>query len=245
MRLAKIPSPLKKSAAVLGLIPLLLVLEVAFFYKIPWWKVSWSYFEQTLPIAIVLTLLLSVGLLNGKRFMIGVLSVFAVFWVLASAYFAWSTDSAVLAMSAVGLGIFWYFYLEHLRTVLSLPFLDPGFHWYQSLPEAIPGLTADLRCGEFVQNGLRISNLSTEGAFVTARNIKWMEKNLPSTLTLHYKGKKVTCATLLISCVGRKGQRKADAEYQGLGLQFKNTNRDLLKELSDFVELLRGEGHVI
>ncbi len=223
----------------------MVVLQVAFFHKIPWWKVSWSYFEETLPIAIVLTLGLWIGLIRAKRFMLVVLSAVALLWVLASAYLAWSTDSAILAMSAVGLGIFWYFYLDHLYAVLALPYLDPRFHWYQSLPEAIPGLTADLLWGEFAQSGLRISNLSAEGAFVTAKNIRIMEKNLPSTLTLHYKGKKITCPTLLISSVSRNGKRKADAEYQGIGLQFKNPNRDLLKELSDFVELLRGEGHVI
>lgn len=243
MHLSKIPSPLKKSAAFLWLIPLLVVLQIAFFHKIPWWKVSWSYFERGLPIATLLTLVLWMLLLRGHRFLLWILSTLAILWVLVTAFFAWQTDSAVLSMSAVGLGIFWYFYIDHLQAVLSLPYLDPGLSWYQTLPESIPGLSADLLWGEVSQNGLQISKLSNEGAFVTSKSLRLGQKNLPSTLTLHYKGKKIICPTILISWV-RRG-RKADAEFQGIGLQFKNPDRDFIKELSDFVELLRGEGHVI
>ena len=116
--------------------------------------------------------------------------------------------------------------------VFGAPYLSPGIRWYQGLPEALPGVSCDLG---------RVARISEEGFFVLGPFAEMTQKNLPTQATLEFKGRKLNCAVRPISAIKDDNPR---SRYKGLGLQFKGNSKDFTKDIADFVERLRGEGHV-
>jgi len=241
MVLIKTPPPLLRSALIVWITPIVVALQTALFLDLPWWKLDWAFFERSVPIAAGITFFLWILLLRGTRGCRHLIVAAGVSWTVASGALAIYRDSAVLGLVALGLAVFWFFYSDLLASVFSLPYLNPGKRWYQSVPEPIPGLSCDLRFGEDVRKGFAISRLSLEGSFIVGTKAGFTKKKLPNEAILHFKGHKMACP---ISVISRMPENKG-SDSLGIGVQFKNSDLDFTKELADFVELLRGEGHVV
>lgn len=240
MQLVKTPSVLRKSAFLVWIAPLVVALQTMLYRNLPWWKLEWSYFELSVPIATAVSFIFWVLLVRGTPGSRLIVVFTSVLWVIASTLLAFYRDSVLLGFVSLALGIFTFFYADLLKSVFQLPYLNSGMSWYQSLPEPIPGLSADLKFGDEIKKGYMMSRLSTDGGFVVSPKSGFGRKKSPSELTLHYKGRKITCPIQIIS---RMPENKS-SESRGLGVQFKNQGNDFMKDLADFVELLRGEGHV-
>lgn len=241
MVLLKTPPPLRQSALIVWIAPLVVALQTALYLDLPWWKLDWSFFERTVPVATGITFVLWILLLRGTRGCRHIIVSLGAVWTAASAALAIYRDSAVLGLVALGLAVFWYFYADLLASVFQLPYLNPGKRWFQALPEPIPGLVCDLKFGEDVRKGYVVSRLSLEGSFIVAPKGGFTKKNLPNEAVLQFKGHRVICPIAVIS---RMPENKG-SDSPGIGVQFKNSDQDFTKELADFVELLRGEGHVV
>ncbi len=205
--------------------------------RMPWWQ--WNPLQEWLQwLSLFLFLCFSVfTLLRAKRWAVFILGAFAAFITLALLYTSLRQENVALGLFSIALGIAAFAYIERLWAAFQFPALAPGIRWFQSLPEPIPGLA--LQWGE--TKGLRLSQLDLGGGFILGQFLKGSEKNLPSEVTLHYRGSKVTCGVNLVSALSSK----INTSWAGIGVEFKNTDLDSKKDLADFIEVLRGEGHVI
>jgi len=145
-------------------------------------------------------------------------------------------ENVGLGIFSVVFGVLAYAYVDRLGSALETPSIRPGLRWFQSVPEPIPGVAVDWGA----QKNLRLSKLDLDGGFILGRFPRGTEKSLPSEVTLHYRGSKMGCDVRIVTSLASK----IDSSWAGIGVEFKNTDRDSRKELSDFIEVLRGEGHV-
>ncbi len=240
MQLIKIPSALKKAALFVWIMPIAVAIQTMIYRDLPWWKLEWTYFEWSVPIATAVSFIFWILLVRGTPGSRHIVVLTSIFWISSSTALAFYRESVLLGLVSLALGIFTFFYADLLKSIFQLPYLNPGMNWYQSFPEPIPGLSADLKFGEEVKKGYVICRLSTDGGFIVSQKSGFSRKKSPSELTLHYKGQKITCPIQIISRMPENN----DLESHGLGVQFKDQGNDFMKDLADFVELLRGEGHV-
>ncbi len=236
MRLWKTPERLRRVALLLYI-----ALPLAFFAsliarRMPWWKWNpneeWPFWLGTLGGLSGVV----ISLLRTNRWAYGIVALLGVVATLACLFFSIRQENVGLGLFAVAFGIIAYAYVDRLGSAFEMPAIRPGLRWFQSVPEPIPGVTVDW--GD--QKSLRLSKLDLEGGFILGTFPRGAEKNLPSDVMLHYRGSKMGCEVRILTSM----PSKIDSSWAGIGVEFKNTDRDTRKELSDFIEVLRGEGHV-
>lgn len=183
-----------------------------------------------------LTAILVFALLRVQKWAVGIISALSAFLTLDLIYLSIRQEDVGLGLFAVIFGITAYAYLNRLWSAFQFPALFPGMSWYQTTPEPIPGLSLDW--GDM--KGLRLSQLNLEGGFILGSFEKGCEGDLPVEITLLYRGSKIACGVTVISSLASK----INSSWAGIGVEFKNTDLDSRKDLGDFIEVLRGEGHV-
>lgn len=236
MRLWKTPERLRRVALFLyGALPLAFLASLLA-RRMPWWR--WDPAKEW-PLwtgAFAGLSFLVIAIFRAKRWAFG--SVAAIGGIFAVGCLAYSVrqENVGLGLFSVAFGIVAYAYADRLAAAFDSPAIRPGMRWFQSVPEPIPGVTVDW--GD--RKDLRLSKLDLEGGFVLGTFPKGGEKNLPSEIVLHYRGSKMACEVRVVTSL----PSKIDSSWAGIGVEFKNTDRDTRKELSDFIEVLRGEGHV-
>jgi hypothetical protein len=178
----------------------------------------------------------AVWLSQGRRWAFWLSASFGAIWVLLSSWMAVRTSNAALGFFVAFLTLYFILTLSWIRREIGRSFVDPGIRWYEGLPRPIPGLDCQLVRGAHGET-YRVSRLDRDGAFI-------FRKGSPSELDLEsekgelvfsFKGQSVRCTGSLVSLLDRG---------DGAGFQFKAIPADRRKELGDFVERLRGEGHV-
>ncbi|GEM_PF-2468143 len=236
MRLWKTPDRLRRVALTLYLAFPLAFLASLIARRMPWWR--WNPADEWIAWAASFAALsaLIFALLRTKRWAYAFVVVLGVAFTLACLGFSIRQENVGLGLFSVFFGIVTYAYLDRLGAAFETPAIRPGIRWFQSLPEPIPGVTVDWG----IQKNLRLSKLDLEGGFIMGTFPRGAEKNLPSEIMLHYRGSKMGCEVRLVTSL----PSKIDSSWAGIGVEFKNTDRDTRKELSDFIEVLRGEGHV-
>jgi hypothetical protein len=236
MRLWKTPERLRRVALLLYI-----ALPLAFFAslimrRMPWWKWNpteeWPIWLGTLAGLSIIVFLL----FRTSRWTYWFVGVLGAGFTLACLFLSVRQENVGLGLFSVAFGILAYAYVDRLGSAFETPAISPGIRWFQSIPEPIPGVTVDW--GD--QKNLRLSKLDLEGGFVLGTFPRGAEKNLPSDVMLHYRGSKMGCEVRIVTSL----PSKIDSTWAGIGVEFKNTDRDSRKELSDFIEVLRGEGHV-
>jgi hypothetical protein len=237
MRLWKTPDRLRRLAWLL-----FLLLPLAFFAQLlarrmPWWK--WSFQTEWPKFAVVFGALcvVALGIFRTKRWAFYVVAVGLAAFTLTCLAYSVRQENVGLGLYSIALGIAAIGYVDRLGAAYLFPAISPGMRWYQSLPEPIPGLSVDW--GE--RKGLRLSRLDLEGGFILGRIPKVDKKDLPNEITLHYRGSKISCRIEWIASL----PSKIDSSWAGIGVEFRNKDRDAKKDLADFIEVLRGEGHVV
>lgn len=135
--------------------------------------------------------------------------------------------------------------LTWLRRELGRSFLDPRIYWFQSLPKPIPGLKCRVG-GSGDSEDLAVSRLDGDGAFVFVpysmqRNLHPFKTHLKShqgrkkfPLEFEFRGSRLSCFGNPVIHLNRG---------IGAGFQFLVSSADARKEIGEFVERLRGEGH--
>ena len=236
MRLWRTPERLRRIALFLfGALPLVFLASLVA-RRMPWW--SWSFADEW-PIWLAVFVLLGilvVAILRTQRWAYLIVAALATAFGISCLFLSIRQENVALGLFAVAFGIVAYAYVDRLGSAFEMPAIRPGIRWFQSLPEPIPGVTVDW--GD--RKNLRLSKLDLEGAFVLGRFARGIEKNLPSEVTLHYRGTKMGSEVRVLTSL----PSEIDSSWAGIGVEFKNTDRDTRKELSDFIEVLRGEGHV-
>jgi hypothetical protein len=236
MRLWKTPERLRRVALLLyGVLPL------AFFAslvarRMPWWQ--WNPTEEW-PVwagAFLGVSFLVLAIVRTYRFSYALVAFLGGAMALLCLLDSIRQENVGLGLFSVAFGIVAFAYVDRLGSAFETPAIRPGLRWFQSLPEPIPGVTVDW--GD--QRNLRLSKLDLEGGFVLGTFPRGAEKNLPTEIVMHYRGSKMGCEVRVLTSL----DSKIDSSWAGIGVEFKNTDRDTRKELSDFIEVLRGEGHV-
>ncbi len=236
MRLWRTPEKLRRTAALLFFAAPLIFFSSLIARRMPWWR--WNPLEEWpfwagLLIGIAL---LVFAVLRAKRWAYILTALLCGVYAVGCVFLSIRQENVGLALFSIAFGVVSYAFLARLGSDFDMPAIRPGIRWFQTLPEPIPGVTLDW--GD--QKNLRLSKLDLDGGFILGQFSSGMEKSLPDEVTLHYRGSKTTCAVRILSAL----ESKIDASWTGFGVEFKNTDRDTRKELSDFIEVLRGEGHV-
>lgn len=236
MRLWKTPERLRRIALWMYLAFPLAFAASLIARRMPWWK--WDPAAEWKVWAGVFIGIsgLVMSVLRTKGWAFGLISVLASATILACLFISIRQENVGLGLFSVAIGILAYAFVDRLGSAFEIPAIRPGIRWYQSVPEPIPGVTVDW--GD--RKDLRLSRLDLEGGFVLGDFPRGAEKNLPSDVTFHYRGTKMGCHVRILTSL----PSKIDASWAGIGVEFRNTDRDTRKELSDFIEVLRGEGHV-
>ncbi len=236
MRLWKTPERLRRISYYLFLTLPLAMIASLLSRRIAWWQ--WEPRTEWRTWAVLLLALSAIvlGILRAKRwaFYFSVAGLAAL--GITCLWYSIRQENVALGLFFVAYGIAAYAYLDRLWSSFQVPALSPGIEWYQTVPEPIPGLHLDW--GDW--KGLRMSRLDLEGGFILGNFPSGGEKNLPSEILFHYRGTKMSCHVRLLTALASK----IDASWSGIGVEFKDTDRDTRKDLSDFIEVLRGEGHV-
>ncbi len=237
MRLWKTPERLRRiSYYLLLLLPMAMVASLLA-RRMPWWKWNPSLEWRLWGPLFVGMIAVWIGIRRTHRWALFVATLAFTGFVAYCLFISLRQENVALGLFSVFTGISAFAFLDRLFSAYHVPALAPGMAWFQSSPEPIPGLRLDW--GE--HKGLRMSRLDSEGGFVLGKFDQGAEKNLPTDILFHYRGTKMSCAVERVTGL----PSKIDTSWIGIGVEFKNTDRDMRKELSDFIEVLRGEGHVI
>lgn len=236
MRLWKTPERLRRISVLFLLSFPILLLASLIVRRMPWWQ--WDPTREWLPWVSLFIFIcaLLLALIRVQKWAIFVIALLGALLTTGFIYLSIRQENVGLGLFGLAFGILVYGYVDRLWSAFQFPALFPGIHWYQSIPEPIPGLAIDW--GD--HRGLRLSQLNLEGGFILGNFKKGTEKNLPTEITLLYRGSKIACGITLISGLASK----INSSWAGIGVEFKNTDLDSKKDLADFIEILRGEGHV-
>jgi hypothetical protein len=236
MRLWKTPERLRRlSVWLLAWVPLSIASQLIA-RRMPWWKWEpvreWPKFAAAAAAVIIVSL----GIRRARRWALHASAIGLSAFVAVCLVYSLRQENVALGIFSIASGLAALAYVDRLRSAYRTPAIDPGLTWYQALPEAIPGLGVDW--GE--RKGLRLSRLDLETGFVLG-DLPSDGKDLPGEITLHYRGSKVTCSIERIATLSSD----FGSIWAGVGVEFRNRDRDAKKDLADFIEVLRGEGHVV
>jgi hypothetical protein len=236
MRLWKTPERLRRVALLLYCALPLAFSATLIARRMPWWRLKLGEEGPTWAALFFGLSVLVFALLRTKRWAGYLVAVLGAGFTLTCLFLSVRQENVGLGLFSVAFGIAAYGYLDRLAAAFDVPAIHPGIRWFQSLPEPIPGVTVDW--GD--RRNLRLSKLDLGGGFILGAFPRGEEKKLPGEIMLHYRGSKMGCEVRMVTSL----PSKIDSSWAGIGVEFKNTDRDTRKELSDFIEVLRGEGHV-
>jgi hypothetical protein len=243
MRVILVPARLRIAAALLFLCVPLAAFETIIVTRAPWWRLPYRSITVWSIAVFFICLPMAVWLMRGKRIALNLAQFFLGMWLLLNTIVAVRLRNptlgffTLLLLALFGAILFW------LTHELRRSFLDPRLRWYQGLPKPLPGLTCRVLAGE-QELDCRVSRLDREGAFVFRSGARVNDRGSMSTLrtdvksdlTFIFRERTVRCEAFPMIVL--------DGD-QGAGFQFHGLAPDLRKQLGDFIETLKGEGHVL
>jgi hypothetical protein len=238
MRVISVPLRLRVATALLVLCVPVAAIETIVVTRAPWWKLPYSTMQIWCAAVALICLPLAGWMAAGKRWGLSLTAIFAAVWCVLSAWVAIRNRNPSLGFFTLFLTAYWVAVIAWIRHEMGRSFFDPRLAWYQGLPKPIPALTCEL-----VQGGARaearVSRLDEDGVFLFLPPgipaLAPLQKAQPVELAFRYRDREVRCRGLPVCALA------ADA---GAGFQFQGLTPDTRKQLADFVEMLRGEGHV-
>jgi hypothetical protein len=259
MNVISIPFRLRVAAGILFFCVPLIALEVIIVNRVPWWNLPTRKIGYWCLAFSLICIPLVIWLLQAKRWTFYVIGVFMSTWLIASAVLAIRMHYPTLGFYSLMLTLIFGAEWMWLRYELTRSYIDPQLAWYQSLPKPIPGLKCDIQYEKKVFP-LRVSRIDTDGVFVfsdptklagpkgsTGKEDAVLSGYLQSKrlgLDFRFREHRLSCSGATIVAMGSPVQPN---EGFGMGIQFlfdSSNASDLKKEISDFIELLRGEGYV-
>lgn len=240
MRVISMPPKLAGAISALILAIPLAVVEVFILTRAPWWKPPLLLIEWAAGISAVVVAILIWGLARGKPSGLQMFRLVGAIWCLGSAGYALRAANPGLGFFTVGLALYWWVLHEWICAEMDRSYFDPRMNWYQGLPTVIPGMKCEL-----VQGGNKhvllvgVARIDAQGAFLVT-NAGNSGDLLPVDrkdveLAFSYRNRQVKCAANPV---------RALPDSRAVGFKFKTSSPDARKDLGDFIEILRGEGHV-
>jgi hypothetical protein len=232
MRVVSLPLKLKMAAIVLLLAIPFAGLETVLVAKAPWWHLPLHSIEIWCLATAMLVVPLISWILAGRGWAVKVTGVAGIVWCVLSAWVSIRTRDTVLALFTVSLGLAWYLYFQWLKRETGRSYFDPRISWYQSLPKPLSGVVCKLASGDKARE-VRVSRIDHDGAFLFSERGGIAMKDVLA-LVFSFRGREIHC---------RANAVKLMDDGMGAGVRFVGMSPDERKELGDFLEMLRGEGH--
>lgn len=239
MRVHVVPGRLRLATSLLALTLPLTALHVLLVTRAPWWKIPYRTVQLWCLSTALMVAPIAVWILQGRRWARSALLAFGGIWTIVATVGALKQGSPSLALFAVGIAAYFWGLTAWIRWESGRSFFDPGLRWYLGRPPVIPGLACEV-LGDDSPARLRVARLDGEGAFVFAEpgaTFRLRPQN-EAEMIFTYRDAQVRCRGIAVRSVDE--QRGGGA---GAGFQFARMSADARKELGDFVEGLRGEGH--
>ena len=243
MRVVSLPARLKAVAVTIALSIPLAGVDAVLTERSPWWRLPYQSAGYAMIAAGVSCLPVLCGLLRGKRWTVHALEVLGVAWSLFGLYGAIRAQEPLLGLFAVFCMGYWLGLSMWLRHEMDRSYFNSRVRWYQRAPKPIPGLECCL-AAESSMIGLRVSRLDDDGVFVFSdraitgvvpSSSPGFARGKSTGFQLSYRDRQVKCHGFPIVALPSNA---------GYGFQFGGMSADERKILGDFVEILRGEGHV-
>jgi hypothetical protein len=248
MQMVFVPTGLKRAAQALILCVPLAALEVILVNRAPWWRLPYQQIGMACIPAFVVCVIISILLLKGRRIGWYVVAGLYGFWFLSIGLMALRLHYPSLGIYGLSLGAGMLAHLAWLNHELGRSYVDPRMHWYEGLPQSIPGLACEIRQerhGQEEKTQYRISRLDREGVFVfrdhsrgSAPQVEKFGKPENVELHLSFREKQARCVGVPVCVLDRMGTESI------VGFKFRDMSADSRKLLGDFVEALKGEGYV-
>ncbi len=242
MRVLLIPNRLKLASALMLLAIPLAAFEVMLVTRSPWWKPPLGSIRIWCLSVACICIPLLYWICQGRRWAFAATVGFGVLWCTLSVLVALRLGLPSLGFFTTFLALYWGLLCTWLHHEMSRSFFDPMLKWYQGSPSIIPGLTCELTAADS-RSALRVSRLDLDGAYLVSEpgSIFRLRPAEEAEMIFSYRERQVRCRGQVISALGTGGPQGED---QAAGFQFRAMTADAQKELGDFVETLRGEGHV-
>ncbi len=237
MRVISVPVRIRWICVALLAGPFLAAWEALIVPSAPWWKIP----VLSLGIAFGGTLAAILpaiwALWRGRAWVLPWLAFVAALWIALSLGWFIRFANTSAGFFTVLLAAYWMTIRAWIRVETGRSFQDPRVRWFQGLPKPIPDLSAVLSMRED-RLDCRVGRIDEDGVFVfqaSGSRLPRPHRRDRADLQLNYRGRTVSCL-----CVPRVSLDNG----AGLGFQFAEMTADARKVLGDFIELLRGEGHV-
>src|SRR5579885_2561776 len=240
MRVISVPGRLRLATATLLLAVPAIAIETVIVTRAHWWQLPRESIEVWAGVCAALVLPLALWLQGGKKWALTAGMVLASAWILVSAWLAIRSKQPSLGFFTLFLVVFFSGVLNWLSRELGRSFFDPPIRWFQQLPKPLPGLTCEVsRQGSKAWEPFRVSRIDEEGAFLfrerKPERVTSFTRKDRLALRFSYRDRQIEATGVPVRDL-RGGW--------GVGVQFKGLKADDYKDIGDFVELLRGEGHV-
>jgi hypothetical protein len=240
MQMVFVPNGLKRAVQALALCVPLAAFEVILVKRAPWWRLPYQQIGYVCVPVFAACVIISILLLKGRRIAWYVMAVLSGFWFLSNGWMALRLHYPSLGIFGLVLGGLMLAHLSWLKLELGRSFIDPKMHWYEGLPQPVPGLNCEVD-----RNAYRVARLDREGVFVfrdnsrgTAATDEKFKKPENSELLLSFREKQIRCVGVPVCVFDRMGSESV------IGFKFRDMSADSRKQLGDFVEALKGEGYV-
>jgi hypothetical protein len=243
MRTLTVPPRLRAAAAGLLIAPLFAAVEVALATRAPWWKLPWPELGAWAGAVAAAILPFAWGVSRGNRWARRSLAVLAGAWCALTFIAAFRVANPALGFFSLPLALYWIAELAWLRSEMGRSFFDPRMRWYQGAPRAIPGLRCQVAADDGRRADARVSRIDDQGAFLLAGPGEGLFRLRPgeeAEMIFVYRDRRVRCAGAPVRAVEGEGGQMLAA---GFLFSPAAMTADARKELGDFVESLRGEGH--
>jgi len=237
MRVISVPIRLRVVTGLMGLCIPIAALQSIVVTRAPWWQLPYRTIEIWSVAVALICIPLVIWMIRGKKWALSLCGAFAVFWCTLSAWVAYRTSNPSLGFFTLFLTLFWSGLFFWLKYEMGRSFFDPQLCWYQTLPQAIPGVKCSLQVREGERVDFRVSRLDLDGTFVfsDAKQVSSAREKSVVEMIFTFREHEVRCHGTLIRSLQKNS---------GAGFQFQKMTPDAQKKLGDFVEVLRGEGHV-
>lgn len=243
----KSPPGIRRLLLALLLIPVLTLIQTIFVVNLELWRLPLASMIRGFAVGIPVLFLISIATKRMSSWTLPAWKLLSVVWVLDLARTAYLENKVALAFFAVLLAAYLVAWTWRATLELSRSYIDPKLNWFESSPPTIPIVQA-----EFLGHAFNLARIDREGIFAFVQEGQpsldlETDKN-PIEITIRRNDNRDT-VNALGEIVRAVHPRRMDLlidgnNFCGFGLRFVEPGVDRKKELGDFIERLRGEGHV-
>ncbi len=240
MRVLSVPKGLRVSASLLMFCVPFAIFQVILVTEAPSWKLPYRAIGVAGETAALLAAYLAYKLIRGRLGSIIFVAGAGALWGLASFWHSIAFGKPAHGFFAILLMLYWGLLSMRLWKEWSRSYFDHKMKWYPGVPRPLPGVECVLNPGD---RGVPVhgARLEMDGAFLRngQKGILGLRDEREVEMMFSYKGRRISCRGAPVRSIDA-----SDGRDLAVGIQFRGMSADARKELGDFVEVLRGEGHV-